>query len=354
MPLTINPKDYDVVVGIDVDHKSYATTYLNHDHQGRSLKMPAHPESLCHYFQKRFPSQRLLYVYEAGPTGYGLYDYLVSRGQNCMMVHPAAIPSAPNHCVKTNRIDSQKIAEHAKSGTLKGIRVPTEPYRELRHLAGLRQQYAQDHRRAKQRIRALLLFESIQLPEWVGSRPWTSRYRQALHQVKLKETLRFKLDLLLKDWDHARDRLLLIHHQIRHFCSREEAVHRNLIFLRSLPGFGFVVSTHLLARIGDPVQLTNIRELGAFCGLVPSEHSTGDHIHKGSITHMGDSTLRSLLVEAAWVAIRKDTGLAAFFHRIRSKHRGEQGARIAIVAVARKLTHRVYRVLKEQRPYMIH
>lgn len=353
MILTIRPSEYDVFIGVDVDQKSFATTCVSGDNpQGHSLKMPAKPENLHRYFQKRFPGKRMLYTYEAGPTGYGLHDYLVSQAQNCMMVHPAGVPAAPNNRVKTNRLDSQKLAQESMSGKLKGIRVPSEAYRELRHLVTLRQQYAQDLRATKQRIRSMLLFENIQLPG--DPKPWTSRYRYALQQIGLKETLRFKLDLLLKDLDHARDRLLLMHRQIRKFSANQEAIQKNLTYLRSLPGIGIVVSTYLLARIADPAYLRNVRELGAFCGLVPSENSTGEHVQRGPITHMGDSTLRSLLVEAAWVAIRKDKELGEFYYRIRAKGKGDGAARVAIVAVARKLTHRIYRVLKEQRPYVIH
>ncbi len=353
MLLTIRPSDYDIFIGVDTDKKSFAFTYLEHDAlQGHSLKMPSQAENLHRYFQKRFPGKRLLYTYEAGPTGYALYDYLVSQGQNCIMIHPATLPKASNHFVKNNRLDSQRIAQHSQSGQVKGIRVPSEAYRQLRHFVTLRQQYAMEQRNIKQRIRALLLFENIQLPE--DPKPWTTRYRQALHQVSLNETLRFKLDLFLKDLDHVRDRLLLIHQQIRKFCLDHDDIRKNLTLLRSIPGIGIVVSTYLLARMGDPAYLQNIRELGAFCGLVPRENSTGDSIHKGSITHMGDATLRSLLVEASWVAIGKDKELGEFFHRLRSKRKSDSGARIAIVAVARKLTHRIYRVLKDQRPYIIH
>ena len=68
---------------------------------------------------------------------------------------------------------------------------------------------------------------------------------------------------------------------------------------------------------------------------------------------MGDKNLRRVLVEAAWVAIRKDGELAQFYSRIRSK-RGKEGPCIVIVAVARKLTGRAYRILKDQRPYRIY
>ena len=353
MLLTIRPSEFDIFIGVDVDSKSYATTYCDHDQQGRSLKMPADPLNLNTYFKKRFPDKRLLFAYEAGPTGYDLHDHLVRQGESCIMVHPAGVPTAPNNRVKTNRLDSLKLAQEAKSGKLKGIRVPSEAYRELRHLVNLRQQYATDLKQAKQRIKAFLLFEHIRLPDWAGETAWTSRWRFALKQISLPPTHRFKMDFLLKDLDDARQRILLVLRQMRQFSASQEAIAKNLVYLESLPGFGFIVSTYLLARSGDPAYLKNVRELGAFSGMVPSEYSTGDNTQKGPITHMGDRTLRRLLVEAAWVAIRKDKELAQFYSRIRSK-RGQAGANIAIVAVARKLTCRAYRVLKDQRPYVIH
>jgi transposase len=315
--------------------------------------MPADPLNLHTYFKKRFPDKRFLFAYEAGPTGYDLYDHLVSQDESCIMVHPGGVPSAPNNRVKTNRLDSLKLAQEAKSGKLKGIRVPSEDYRELRHLVKLREQYATALKQTKQRIRSFLLFEHIQLPDWAGQKAWSSRWRLALQQVALQLTHRFKMDLLLKDLDDARNRILIVVRQMRQFCQSQKAIAKNLAYLQSLPGFGFIVSTSLLARSGDPVYLKNVRELGAFSGIVPCEYSTGDNIQRGSITHMGDRTLRRLLVEAAWVAIRKDKELAQFYSRIRSK-RGKAGANIAIVAVARKLTCRAYRILKDQRPYIVH
>ncbi|MBP7795566.1 MAG: transposase, partial [Elusimicrobiales bacterium] len=77
-------------------------------------------------------------------------------------------------------------------------------------------------------------------------------------------------------------------------------------------------------------------------------------INRGSITHMGNGILRSLLIESSWIAIRKDKELEQFYHRIRSRNNPKVGSRIAITAVARKLTHRIYCVLKEERNYNVH
>jgi hypothetical protein len=86
---------------------------------------------------------------------------------------------------------------------------------------------------------------------------------------------------------------------------------------------------------------------------VSSEHSTGDKVNRGSITRAGDSHLRNKLIQSAWVAIAKDPDLRAFYRRIFARHPKKVAARKAIVAVARKLTTRMYAVLKQQRPYVI-
>jgi len=318
-----------------------------------SLKIPAQPDNMLHFFQKRFPGKRLVYAYEAGPTGYALYDHVTAQGYDCMMVHPGNIEKAPKDRVKTNRLDSLKVLRQLHGGNLKGIRVPSESYRQLRHLTTLRQQYAADQRRAKQRIEALLTFENIQLP-FVTERRWSLRHIQAIKELKLETIRRFRLDSLLDDLAYARQQLLRIHRQLREFCKQNDAIQKNIQLLRSIPGFGFVIPTYLLGRIGDPAYLRTARELGAFAGVVPSERSTGDTVRKGPITHMGDPILRGLLVEGAWIAIRKDAELRQFYDRIRSRNSGDHGARIAIVAVARKLAARAHRVLKDQKPYVIH
>lgn len=353
MITSIHPRNYDVFVALDVDKKSFAISFQTNQNSKRySFKMPAKPKDLGHYFHKRFPGKRIIYAYEAGPTGYALHDHVTAMQQDCMMVHPGNLEKAPKDRVKTNRLDSLKILRQLQGGHLRGIRVPSELYRQLRHLSTLRQQYAADQRRAKQRIEALLTFESIEVP-LSGSR-WSARHIQILKELKLQETRRFRLDSLLEDLAYARQQLLRAHRQLRIFCATHDDINRNMKLLRTIPGFGFVVPAYLLGRIGDPAHLRSMRELGSFAGVVPSERSTGDRIQKGSITHMGDAMLRGLLVEAAWIAIRKDTELRQFYERIRARNQGEKAARIAIVAIARKLASRAHRVLKDQRPYVIH
>ena len=141
--------------------------------------------------------------------------------------------------------------------------------------------------------------------------------------------------------------------QIRHFCNHEPELCQNLSFLTSLPGVGTITATHALARLGDWRQISDVRQIAGFLGLVSSEHSTGDKVNRGEITRIGDKRLRSKLIQCAWTAIRKDPELRAFYRSIYARQPKKVAARKAIVAVARKLTTRMYAVLHQQRPYVI-
>lgn len=113
------------------------------------------------------------------------------------------------------------------------------------------------------------------------------------------------------------------------------------------------MASQLWARIGDWRELQNVRQLAGFLGVVPTEHSTGERPERGSITHTGDGRLRSKLIQASWSALRQDGELREFYRSVCRTHPRERAARVARVAVARKLTTRIAAVLMEQRPYVV-
>lgn len=351
---TYLPKDYDTFIGIDVDKNSFAFTVKDHGTMSRAKKIPANPENLYNYIQKHFVHERVLCAYEAGPTGFHLHDYLTQRGQPCFIVSPLSIPKAKNDLVKNNRIDSEKLSTHLRTGELKAIRVPYGYYRELRHLINLRENYVYNRKAAKQRIKALLLSEYLYPVLKDVEQNWSNNYIQHLKNLSCTPAVRQRLDMLLMDLDYARKQTLSILKQLRVFNKEFPEIKQNVEYLKSIPGIGFITAISILGRIGDPLNLKDVREIAAFVGIVPTEKSTGDTINQGSITHLGNRNLRCLFIEAAWVAIRKDTELHQFYCRIKARHHPKIAARKAIVAVARKLTQRIYKILKEQRMYTVH
>ena len=345
------PRDYDIFIGLDVDKKKMAITCTDHGTMRRSLSMPYSASQLLNYTRKHFPGQRIAFVYEAGPTGFGLHDELTAAQHPCLVVSPSMVPSAPRNRVKTNRLDSKKLSEGLRGGQLRGIHVPPPIYRELRHLVQLRDTQVGQLKASKCRIKSLLLYEGIPFP--AANEKWSARVLRELETIPCNASVRFKLDRLIDALQFHFLTAAQVQKEIRRFCKNEPGLQQAITFLTSLPGVGTITATHAVARLGDWRQIENVRQIAGFLGLVSKEHSTGDKENRGEITRIGDPRLRNKLIQCAWTAIRKDPELRAFYRQVYERQPKKVAARKAIVAVARKLTTRMYAVLKEQRPYVI-
>jgi transposase len=347
----IVPREYAIFGGLDVDKKRMAVTFGDHGQLLQSLQMPYSSSHLINYLDKHFAGCKIALAYEVGPTGFGLYDDLTAAGYRCLVVAPSMVPTAPGKRVKTNRIDSRKLCLSLRGGQLQSIHIPSDVYRELRHLVQLRDSHVGQLKASKQRIKSLLLYEGIPFPEAPRSCQWSARVLRELATLPCNASVRFKLDSLLTTLTFHNQQAVAAHKQMRLLCQKDPELTQSISYLLTVPGLGWITASHLVARIGDWRQLGNVRQIAGFLGLVSSEHSTGDKIDRGSITRSGDSRLRNKLIQAAWTAIRKDPELREFYRRIFLRHPPKLASRKAIVAVARKLTTRIYSVLKEQRPF---
>lgn len=347
------PRNYEIFVGLDVDKASISATFVSHEALIKSMRIPHSAENLIRYVRRHFPNQKVAFAYEAGPTGYGLYDQVRAQDYPCLVVAPSMVPTARGQRVKTNRLDSKKLAEALRGGQLKSIHVPCSPYRQLRHLVQLRDTSVRQATGAKLRIKALLLFEGRAFPEAPAGSQWSRKVIGQLRVLPCSAAVRFKLDRLLEGLEFAKQQACDTTKEIRRFCQADAELQRCIGYLTSIPGIGWITASHLVARIGDWRNLQNVRQLAAFVGLAQQEDSTGEDVCRGPITRCGDSRLRNKLIQSAWSAIRQDPELREFYRRIYQRHPRDRGARKAIVAVARKLTTRIYAVLHEQRPYVI-
>jgi len=349
----IHPGDYDLFVGMDVDKRSIAITTRDHLDLGKSLMMPHDADLVLSYFHNRHAGKRVAFVYEAGPTGFGLHDAIVAEGHTCLVVAPQAVPTARGKRVRTNRLDSIKLAVQLRGGQLVGIHVPAGRYRELRELTALRNSQIDGIRATKCRIKALLLRNSLEFPKAPDSGQWSKRLTADLRGLNCTGAVRFKLDSLLDELAWQWGNVLKTQLALRTVLATDEEFWDSMRYLMSVSGVGWVVASHYLARVGDWRKLGRSDETSSFIGLVPSEDSTGDRADRGRITKGGDKKLRSLLIQAAWVAIRKDSELREFYDRVYRSHPRNVAARVAIVAVARKLAVRMHCVLWERREYEI-
>jgi len=219
----------------------------------------------------------------------------------------------------------------------------------------LRDTFVQQSKATKLRIKSLLLVNGIPFPG--DENKWTldtiSKLKELTYSKQCSEAIRFHLGRFILSLEFFRSNIIETTRTIRAFCKHNEEIRKNIELLTSIPGIGSITASQLIARIGNWRHLYRYDQIGSFIGLVPSESSTGDKINRGSITRMGNTSLRNKLIQCAWAAIRKDPQLNNFYNSVYNRNRNCYGAQKAITAVARKLTTRIYAVLTQQRKYEI-
>ncbi len=235
-------------------------------------------------------------VYEAGPTGYGLARFLRGRGVSCLVAAPSKLHRPHGDRVKTDSRDAELLARLLKLDEIVEVSVPSVEQEAARDLVRARDDVRADLMRARHRLSKMLLRQGIL---YTGGRPWTGAHDIWLRSQKFDHTGRqlafdsaYETMILTGD---RRDRLDAAIVEMAAHSEYTETV-RRLCCLRgisTLTGFG------LATEIGDWSRFTG-STIGAFVGLVPTEHSSGGSRSQGSITKAGNTHARRLLVEAAW------------------------------------------------------
>ena len=242
------PRDYELFAGLDVDKKSISVTFIDHQGLLKSMRMPYSVDHLVNHVRKHYGDKRIAFAYEAGPTGYGLYDGLVARQYPCLIASPSMIPKAPGQRVKTNRLDSKALSENLRGGQLKSIHVPSPTYRELRHLTQLRDVLVSELAGMKQRIKSLLLFEGIEFPPAPAGSQWSFLVKDKLRKLACSGTVRFKLDQLLDSLEFNEKQVLKAIREIRRYCQNDPELSQCMKYLMTLPGIGWITASELLAH----------------------------------------------------------------------------------------------------------
>jgi transposase len=287
-----------VTVGLDVHARSIRLTAVRADELLEERTLP-YDEEAVERLLRRWPAVRC--CYEAGPTGFGLYRHLVERGIDCAVVAPGLVPQRPGDRVKTDPRDARKLARLLAGGLLEPIHVPSPELEAARDLVRAREDARLDRMRDRHRLSKFCVRHGRLLPglSWSAvRRKWLSEQRFEF----VAEQLTF--DTYLHALDLVDARIEALERAIRETAEQEpwrELVAR----LRCLRGVDTLTALALVAEIGDFSRFSCAQELMAFVGLVPSEHSSGEQRRQGSITKVGNSHVRRLLVEAAWHARRR-------------------------------------------------
>ena len=230
---------------------------------------------------------------------YGIQRQLTALEHECIVVAPSLIPRRPGERIKTDRRDAINLAKLHRAGELTPVWVPDEAHEAIRDLVRARQAAVRTLRQARQQLSGFLLRHGHHYNRpalTLMHRRWLAglRFKHAVHHIVLEDCIaaveaaaarRDRLDAniaaALPDWSLA----MVVH------------------ALQALRGMALVAAATLVAELGDITRFANPRQLMAYLGLVPSEHSSGGTRRQGGITKAGNGAARRMLIEAAELSV---------------------------------------------------
>lgn len=257
-------------------------------------------EAVSRLMQKLRTSEdiQLNVCYEAGPTGYALYRWLLVMGIFCNVVAPSLIPKRPGDRIKTDKRDALQLAKLHRAGELIPIYVPTPEDEALRDLVRAREDAKEDLNRHRQRLGKFLLRHQIKSP--AGVKSGTSKHEEWL------DTLRFQNDCHRLVFQEYRQAIWEMCERIKRY---EQEIEKQagsssqapmIQAFQALRGVALVTAATLSTEIASIARFGSASAYMSYCGLVTSEFSTGVSRWQGGITKAGNAHLRRVLVEAAW------------------------------------------------------
>jgi transposase len=285
-------------LGLDVHKNTISVGVLEpEDETPRTDRISSDDDAVRRLVARFDDPGRLRACYEAGPTGYELARLLHVLGVRCEVIAPSLIPTAPGDRVKTDKRDCRRLARLHRAGELVAIRVPTVAEEAVRDLCRARADMVIDQTRARHRLGKFLLRHGR---VWRGGDNWT------LKHAAWVAGQRFGDSALTATFSHYRATL----------AAREAAVasiETDLAQWFTRPPFADTVgrlgayrgitalgALTLASEVCDWRRFASAGAFMGFCGLVPSEYSSGERTRRGHITHAGNLHLRTQLVESAW------------------------------------------------------
>lgn len=334
---TYNYTEKKVYMGVDVHKKTYACVSICDGEIVKKDTMDAHPSTLIAYIENQFKGAAVETAYEAGFSGFHLHRELVKAGINNKVVHPGAIEVASRDRVKTDKRDAKKIATQLAVGRLKCIYIPTLEQEAKRSATRCRDSVVKLRHQVGQKIKALLFTQGLIETEddTVLGQRWLNKKCKEVETLNYPQGFYYTLKHYADQWAiFTKDLTKIKKELIAMQTDKERAL---LMIYQSVPGIGELTALKLKDELGDMSQFSNEKQLFNYLGFTPTEYSSGEHVRQGHISRQGRAVLRHMLVESAWIAIRKDPQLETIYQRL---HKTRGGKR-AIVGVARRLAGRL-------------
>lgn len=308
------------------------------DGEGRVLReqrVLTERERLVRAFGEHGPMRILL---ETGTESEWVAQALEAAGHTVVVADPNYAPMYADlqRKVKTDRRDAAALCEANRRGWYRPAHRTSAAQRELRQVLRSRRQLVSMRARTISLVRSLLR----QCGYRVGAGA-AETVAARVGALALPAALAETLTPLRRTLDALSAEIAEIDARLRRQAADDPIVAR----LQTVPGVGLIVALTFRAMVDDVGRFASAAQLSAALGLVPREASSAERRHRGHITKAGPSELRSLLVQAAWACWRSQQSatLRAWVEALAAR----RGKRIAVVALARRLSRILFAVWRD-------
>jgi transposase len=325
-------------VGIDV-HKQQWTCSVRSSRLSlaRPVVIDASAEALSRYLHRQYPGGTYQAVYEAGYSGFWPARELKQEAIETMVVNPSDVPSRNKELTnKTDRVDSAKLARSLENGELKGIYIPERKAEEFRALNRYRNQLVKDETRLKNRLKAIMAQFNYRVPQAMAGHEQSKAYRVWLSGIRFDTAWQERLHQL----EESRQRRARLLREMRRLAAEDPQISQVT---------GLLTAMLLATELVDMKRFRKEDDLVAYVGLVPMVYESDQRSYQRGLSQRCNQELRSRLIEAAWIAVRKDPGLTMKFSQLKQRMHPNK----AIVRIAKMLIQRIRHVWKTQTPYEI-
>ena len=232
---------------------------------------------------------------------------------------------------------------------MRRVLIPSNLDQENRQLTATRKHLGKMLTKTLNRIHRILNRHNL-MWEYPTKTFQTKRGRQWLASVALSEVDRFEMDLLLKQWSLWEEQIQKLDEKILDRTQQHAPgeLYNHAELLQTIPGISYYSSLALVSRIGPIERFPRPRSLANYFGLTPGCKNSGNKQHRlGAITKEGSAIARFHLGQVVVHVLKRDSKMRDWFRKIKSR----RGAKIARVAVMRRITTCIWHILKYREPY---
>jgi transposase len=246
---------------------------------------------------------------------------------------------------KNDDRDAEGIAEAASRPTMRFVELKSQEQLDIQTLHRVRSRLVAERTNLINQLRAILLERGVIFP--AGRRKFELGVDEMLvcDDEKLSPRLRQLVGDLRSEWRELDVKIETLNGEFVALARKDPAARR----LTSIPGIGVLNATALIAAVGNASSFAKARDLGAWLGLVPRQHTTGGKPRLLGISKRGNTYLRTLLIHGARAALpslsQSDTPLGRWLKAMieRGVHRN-----VVLVALANKLARIAWAALRKE------